>query len=115
MLESKIQVEIVKYLIPLRRQGLLEFFSVPNEAAGNPVRQGQMIAMGLRPGVSDIVLLFPGRRVAFMEVKNEAGKQRDAQERFQQMCVSFGFPYRIVRSVSEARAYVESLLGEWNE
>ena len=111
MLEAKIQVEIVKYLIPLRKQGLLEFFSVPNEAAGNPVRQGQMIAMGLRPGVSDMVLLFPGGRAAFMEVKNETGKQREAQKQFQQMCLSFGFPYRIVRSVSEARDYTESLLG----
>ena len=111
MLEAKIQVEIVKYLIPLRRQGLLEFFSVPNEAAGNPIRQGQMIAMGLRPGVSDMVLLFPGGKAAFMEVKNETGKQREAQKQFQQMCISFCFPYRIVRSVSEARTYVESLLG----
>lgn len=114
MLEAYIQTQIVNSLIPLRRQGKLEFFSVPNEAAGNPVRQGQMIAMGLRPGVADMVLLFPGGKVAFMEIKNETGRQRESQKGFQEMCASFGFPYRIVRSVKDAMDYVMMLIGGGN-
>ena len=77
MLEARIQADIVQSLLPLRKAGLIEFFSVPNEAAGNPVRQGQLIAMGLRPGVADMVILLPEGRTAFMEVKNETGKQRN--------------------------------------
>ncbi|MBR1919089.1 MAG: hypothetical protein IJ831_05635 [Spirochaetales bacterium] len=30
------------FLIPYRKQGLLDFFYMPNEAAANPVRQGQL-------------------------------------------------------------------------
>ena len=115
MLEARIQADIVQSLLPLRKAGLLEFFSVPNEAAGNPIRQGQLIAMGLRPGVADMVILLPGGRTAFMEIKNDTGKQRPAQRQFQELCASFGFPYRIVRSVAEAMEYVDSLTGGHHE
>ncbi len=103
MLEAKIQAEIVKYLSDLRKQGGLEFFCVPNEAASNAVRQGQMIAMGLRPGVSDLVVLFAGGKVLFLEVKNETGVQRDSQKKFQDTVQRLGFEYFIVRSTEDVK------------
>ena len=106
MLEAKIQADIVKYLIPLRRSGALDFFSVPNEAAANPVRQGQLIAMGLRPGVSDLVLMFPEGKVIFMEVKNETGIQSPVQKAFEQKCKDLGFEYVLVRSVEDVKIIV---------
>lgn len=103
MLEARIQVDIVRYLAELRKTGKLEFFCVPNEAASNPVRQGQMIAMGLRPGVSDLVVLLTGRRVLFLEVKNETGVQRESQKKFQQTVRNLGFEYFIVRSTDDVK------------
>lgn len=101
MLEARIQAEIVRFLIPYRKQGLLDFFSVPNEAAANPVRQGQLIAMGLRPGVSDLVVMLQGGKILFLEVKNETGRQSPAQVAFQQTCHRLGFEYHVVRSVRD--------------
>lgn len=109
MLEARIQAEIVRFLIPYRKQGLLDFFSVPNEAAANPVRQGQLIAMGLRPGVSDLVVMLPVGKVLFLEVKNETGKQSPAQVTFQQTCRRLGFEYHVVRSVEDVHRLIESL------
>lgn len=108
VIEAKIQADIVQYLIPLRRSGALDFFSVPNEAAANPVRQGQLIAMGLRPGVSDLVLMFPEGKVIFMEVKNETGIQSPAQKAFEQECKNLGFKYVLVRSVEDVRMVLEN-------
>ena len=109
MLEARIQADIVKFLVPYRRQGLLDFFSVPNEAAANPVRQGQLIAMGLRPGVSDLVIMLSEGRVLFLEVKNETGRQSDAQKSFEQTCHRLGFEYHVVRSVEDVHCLIDSL------
>lgn len=81
----------------------LDFFSVPNEGASNPLRQGQLIAMGLRPGVSDLVLMFPEGRTVFVEVKNETGIQSPAQKAFEQRCHELRFEYVLVRSVEDVK------------
>ena len=107
MLEAKIQADIVKFLLPYRKAGKLDFFSVPNEAAANPIRQGQLIAMGLRPGVSDLVLMFPEGRTVFVEVKNETGSQSSAQIDFERKCHELGFEYVLVRSVQDVRKLLQ--------
>ncbi len=108
MLEAKIQAEIVRFLSEKRKDGNLEFFCVPNEAASNPVRQGQMIAMGLRPGVSDLVVLLTGSRVLFLEVKNETGVQRESQKKFQSTVQNLGFEYFIVRSTEDVKKILQA-------
>lgn len=101
--EAKIQSEIVK---AFQSAGIF-IFSVPNEAAaGNAVRQGQLITMGLKPGVSDLVAFIPGRGVVFIEVKTATGKQSPAQVRFQERCKDFGVSYCLVRSAAEAIALI---------
>ena len=101
--EGKIQAEIVK---AFQKAGVF-IFSVPNEAAGgNQIRQGQMITMGLKPGVSDLVAFIPGRGVTFIEVKTPTGKQSPAQVRFQERCKDFGVEYCLVRSVDDAMALI---------
>ena len=101
--ESRIQAEIVK---ALHGAGIF-CHSVPNEAAGsNAIRQGQMITMGLRPGVADLVVWLPGGRVAYIEVKAPGGKQSPAQVRFEARCKESGILYGVVRSVSETFALI---------
>jgi hypothetical protein len=104
--ESLIQAEIVKFLSSV---GVF-CHSVANEAAGNNVvRQGQMITMGLRPGVADLVAWMPSG-VAYIEVKTQSGRQSPAQIKFELKCRDFGVPYYLVRSLEEMEKIVKKSL-----
>lgn len=106
MLESRIQADIVK---ALREAGYF-CHSVPNEQAhGNAVHTGQMVAMGLYPGVADLVVWLGYGKVAYLEVKNEKGKQSERQIAFGRRCLDAGYPYVVVRSAAEALAFLEEL------
>ena len=99
--EAKIQAAIVKRL---RRAGYL-VHSIANEAAGsNAVRQGQLITMGLLPGVADLLAWSPTGWPTYVEVKAPGGKQSPAQERFEARCAEIGIPYRLVYSLADAEA-----------
>lgn len=105
MLESKIQCAIVQYLQLMK----VFFFSVPNEAGGRDamIRMSQLKSMGLRSGVSDLVVLLPQGRVIFLEVKNEKGRQSDMQKKFEEKVNSLGFDYHIVRSVEDVKVVLD--------
>ena len=80
-MESMIQAEIVR---ALRRMGYF-VHSVPNEGAGtNPVRQGQLITMGLYHGVADLIVWLGSGKVAYVEVKDQKGKQTGHQKILEQ-------------------------------
>jgi hypothetical protein len=103
--EGKLQHEIVKYL----QSRKVYFFSVPNEAMGRSVQaMMQLKSMGLRAGVSDMVLVLPGR-VVFLEVKDTVGVQSHLQEVFQQRVEELGHRYCLVRSVAEVSAVLDSM------
>jgi hypothetical protein len=103
-LEAQIQCDIVKWL---QSHGFY-FFSVPNEAMGrSTVAQMQLVSMGLRRGVADMVVLVPPG-VIFLEVKAQDGKQSDHQVKFQTRVEAMGYKYHIVRSVDDV---ADSLAG----
>ena len=103
MTEAQLQTSIVQ---ALQMRGAFAF-SVPNEALGQiharagHGRMAMLKAMGLRSGVSDLVVLLPGR-VVFMEVKTATGRQSDAQRDFQALVTALGHQYAVVRSVEDA-------------
>lgn len=103
MTESALQMQIAQVL---RMQGYI-FFSVPNEALGKINHRGdknrmmRLKAMGLRSGVSDLVVVLKDR-VIFMEVKTERGKQSESQFAFEKEVAALGHQYVVVKSVEEA-------------
>ena len=58
------------------------------------------INMGMRKGVSDIIVLMP-KRVIFVELKSDIGKQRPEQIEFQKIVEGLGFEYYVIRSIEE--------------
>lgn len=101
--ESCIQAQIVSTLSGL---GIF-LFSVPNEAAGRitPQKAARLKAMGLRSGISDLILIGQDGRAYFIEVKTETGRLSESQKRFQAYCATRGWIYGIVRSVEDAIAF----------
>jgi hypothetical protein len=97
--EGKLQAEIIQYL----QSKKIYAFSVPNEAKGRSVvAQMQLIAMGLKSGVSDLVVVLPGK-VVFIEVKTPDGKQSPQQVKFEQRVKALGHDYHVVRSVDDVK------------
>ena len=95
--EDKIQAHIVKWL---QEKGI-EFFAVINQAAGrSAIQQMQMITLGLKSGVSDLVLILSDQTI-YCEVKAENGKQSDKQVQFQNRVEKLGHKYIVVKSVED--------------
>jgi hypothetical protein len=104
--ESKLQADIVKLL---QAHGVF-CHAVPNEgAAGNKVRTMQMITMGLRPGVADLVVWWRTSPplIGYLEIKTPTGKQSPAQVKFQARCLEAGVPYDLARSVEDVEKLVD--------
>lgn len=93
-------------------------FAVTNGAKRAAKRNGVMvnsdappawwlIAEGLRAGVSDLVMMIPGGKTVFIEVKlddtllTKKTYQNDAQQAFERTCNTLGHPYRIARSIED--------------
>jgi len=68
-----------------------------NQKARNAIEGNRMKAMGVVPGVSDLIYLTPQGPV-FIEMKTESGTQSGDQVKFQQLVESFGFKYIICRN-----------------
>ena len=60
----------------------------------------QLIAMGMRPGAADLVVLVPPG-VVFLEVKAPDGEQSERQVRFKERVQAMGYRYEVVRSVED--------------
>lgn len=61
-----------------------------------------------RPGVPDRIVLLPGRPVQFVEVKRPGGKATPAQEREHARIAAMGYEVRVVSTLAEVAAFMES-------
>lgn len=100
--EDRIQADIVFALSAL---GVF-LFMVPNSAAGKTTqaRAARLKAMGLRAGVSDLILMGDDGRSYFLEIKTESGRLSESQLRFRDICIARGWPYAVTRSLDDAIA-----------
>jgi len=78
--EQAVQRAICQHLHQRGARALL-WFHVPNGGRRNPVEAAIFSGLGVRPGVSDLILLHDGRAFA-LELKAERGRPTAAQMRF---------------------------------
>ncbi len=69
-----------------------------NQKARNAIEGNRMKAMGVVPGVSDMIYL---KGPVFIEMKTIDGKQSPDQKRFESLVTSLGFKYVIVRTFEQ--------------
>lgn len=97
--EAQIQAAAVQYL---QREKVF-CHSVPNEGAGSDmVRTTQLVAMGLRKGVADLVVWWPDG-IGYLEMKAPGGKQSREQMVFERKCRENGIAYDLAFSVEEVQ------------
>lgn len=79
-----------------------DIFSVPNEAT---YKNNQFKAMGVRNGVSDLVVVLHGK-VLFIEMKDPAGSQSPEQLDFQNLVTNLNHEYHIIRSLEQFKELI---------
>lgn len=102
--EARLQSDCFQWFhnsFPSQRQML---FHVQNKAR-NAIEGNKFKAMGVVKGVSDLILILP-RRVVFIELKTQSGKQMPEQVDFQAKCQARGHEYRIIRSFKEFQEFI---------
>lgn len=101
--EAQIQAEVVQLL---QREKIF-CHSVPNEGAGSDmIRTTQLIALGLRKGVADLIVWWPDG-IGYLEMKRPGGKQSKEQMLFERKCREYGVSYDLAHSVEEVEAIME--------
>lgn len=99
--EQILQKACVVWLELQRRMGRLNYYHVPNGTYRSKKMAWIMKQQGLRAGVPDLVLLFPGGRTIFVELKSRYGKPSPAQKEFHEELRLMGFEVHIVKTLDE--------------
>lgn len=104
--EAAIQRAICRHL-ELRSVGGLVWFAVPNQGARNPRSAAILKGLGVKAGVSDLILLHAGTAYA-LELKVGKNKQTDSQKAFADAFVRAGGKSACVWNIDDA---LDVLLG----
>lgn len=74
--------------------------------------ENKLRAMGKRKGVSDLVVLLPGAKAVFIEMKRKkGGVVSEEQESWRKEVIALGFEAHICRGFDEAVAVITKLQG----
>lgn len=94
-----LQKACVVWLELMRRQKKLNYFHVPNGQYKSKKMAWIMKEQGLRAGVPDLVLLFPGGRTIFVEMKARYGTLSTMQKIFHEDLKLMGFEVHVVKDL----------------
>ena len=108
--EQTLQRGVVQYLTLMENMGELSFFHVPNGGKRSKVEAAIFKGLGVRAGVSDLVLLFPDARSAFIELKSPGGKLSSSQNQFRSQVEGLGFQFAVCDAVDDVEQFVRSML-----
>ena len=112
MSEDLLQAEIYKqinHLFPITR-GL--FYAVPNGGYRNKAEAIKLIATGLLPGVSDLILDIPNNQfhALNLELKLKGKTQSPNQIKYQENVTKHGYLYTVAYTLSQAIQIVAEYL-----
>jgi hypothetical protein len=104
--EAQLQKRIVQWLRMTAMPGVL-FFSVPNEGRRSVVLGTHFKAMGLRPGVADLVIIVKGR-ASFLELKHGSNIITSEQSSFGHEAIFASCNYEVAYTLDEALAHLRA-------
>ena len=64
---------------------------------------------GLKAGTPDIVVLLPGGRVAWLELKIKGGKLSPAQRGFRDICSALGHYWGVAKTVDDVAVFLAAI------
>jgi hypothetical protein len=102
--ECKFQMNLIEFL-KLQARKEIEYFHVPNGEQRDKRQGAKLKAMGVRPGVSDLIFIMHDTSevpVLFLELKVRNGKLTDDQKHFRDRVTVLGYVYEWADSFDEA-------------
>lgn len=100
--EQELQKSCVIWLEMQRRVGKLTYFHVPNGGKRSKREAWILKGLGVRAGVPDLVIGFPGGRTLYVELKAPTGSSvSQAQKEFHEELTRMGFVVNIVRTLDQ--------------
>ena len=105
--EDALQITVAGFLRQFARKNIIWFH--PPNGGNRGLTEGKIFkAMGVLPGVADIVVVCPDKRVAFLELKSAKGGLNANQRLFRDRCEALDIRYAIARTPEEATAVLWS-------
>jgi hypothetical protein len=115
--EQNIQIRVVQWLDIIERAGRLKFFAIENGGFRTKAEAGIGKAMGRKPGVSDLGIMWKIGHFGFIEMKAEPPRKRapadqlifedkrltGKQPDFAAAAVAFGFRIAIAHNLETVR------------
>ena len=109
--ELQLQISLIKHCRWRLRDDVL-FLHVPNGEPRDKRTGAKLKAMGVLPGVADLLFIWNvdilGTRVLFLELKRKSGRSTPAQCEFATRANRAGAFYRTAYSIDDALAVLDS-------
>lgn len=107
--EHQLQCECIRWFDLSYPAHRFDLFAVPNGGHRHIRTASKMKAEGVRAGVADLILDYPGNLgdMVYIEMKTEKGRQSGNQKEFEKRCQEKGRSYRIVRNFDEFRELIQ--------
>lgn len=102
MTEEQLQAQIFQWHWENKPEERRLLFHVQQKAR-NAIEGVRFRAIGVVPGVSDLVYLRPGGKPVMMELKTDTGSQSAEQVKWQNAVEAAGYEYVIIRSLEAAQ------------
>lgn len=67
------------------------------------------VTFGFKKGVSDLIVIIT-KKVLFIELKTEIGKQREEQKNFEDIVTNLGFSYYIIRDLENFKKIINKYI-----
>jgi hypothetical protein len=99
--EARVQASIVEYVRAAAPETLV--FHPANGDWRTPAEAARFRWLGVTAGVPDLVVIPPGGRAHFLEVKSERGSLSQAQRAVMAQLEKLGAPVAVVRSIDDVR------------
>lgn len=73
----------------------------------SPQAARRLKALGVWPGIFDLVLIDPQGRHYYLEAKAEKGRLSESQEMFKRELITRGVPYVVFRSLADVELFIK--------
>lgn len=103
--EDVVHKSILTYLKLVLKDCIIFHPANGGSRKGGKIEGARLKAMGVVPGVADIVIVTKGGKCYFIEVKTKSKTSRlsDSQVTFSNTCYDLNVPYGVARDIDEAK------------